>query len=104
LHLNGSQQFTATLGDQFGNPMSMQPQFTYAVNGGGVINQSGLFLAGNTAGGPFTVTATFGPFTATATVTITDAPPAVAQAAAANPNPVAGTSTNLTVLGADDGG
>ena len=31
-------------------------------------------------------------------------PPTVAQPAAANPNPVAGTTTNLSVLGADDGG
>ena len=33
-----------------------------------------------------------------------DEPPTVAQPAAANPNPVTGTTTNLSVLGADDGG
>jgi hypothetical protein len=34
----------------------------------------------------------------------TDQPPTVAQPAAANPNPVNGTTTALSVLGADDGG
>ena len=34
----------------------------------------------------------------------TDAPPTVANAASAAPNPVTGTTTGLSVLGADDGG
>jgi hypothetical protein len=36
--------------------------------------------------------------------TSVDAPPTVATAAAASPNPVPGTTTSLSVLGADDGG
>ena len=46
-----------SLGDQFGNAMMVQPVFAWSVNGGGMINQSGLFTAGNAPGGPFTVTA-----------------------------------------------
>src|SRR6185295_3430936 len=42
-------------------------------------------------------------FTATDGVT-SGTPPTVATAAAANPNPVSGTTSALSVLGADDGG
>src|SRR5205809_6925429 len=42
--------------------------------------------------------------TSSVSVTVVNQPPTVAQPAAANPNPVAGTTTNLSVLGADDGG
>jgi hypothetical protein len=71
----GTQQFTATGFDQFGNPMSPQPAFAWSVSGGGTINTSGLFTAGSTAGGPFTVTATSGSVSGTASVTVTGAPP-----------------------------
>jgi hypothetical protein len=70
----GTKQFTATGLDQFGNPMSPQPTFTWSVSGGGSINSSGLFTAGSTAGGPFTVTASSGSVNGTASVTVT-APP-----------------------------
>src|SRR5712692_9711688 len=47
----GTQQFTATGLDQFGNPMSPQPTFTWSVNGSGnTISSSGLFTAGSTGG------------------------------------------------------
>jgi len=52
-------QFNATGYDQFGNPMSPQPRYL-SVSGGGTISSSGLFTAGSTAGGPFTVTASSG--------------------------------------------
>ncbi len=71
----GTQQFTATGFDQFGNPMSPQPTFTWSVSGGGTINSSGLFTAGSTAGGPFTVTAASGTVSGTASVTVTSVPP-----------------------------
>jgi hypothetical protein len=67
----GTQQFTATGLDQFGQPMSPQPTFSWSVSGGGTINSSGLFTAGGTAGGPFTVTATSGSVNGTASVTVT---------------------------------
>jgi Bacterial Ig-like domain (group 2) len=71
----GSQQFTATGFDQFGNPMNPQPTFTWSVSGGGTISSSGLFTAGSTAGGPFTVTAASGSVSGTASVTVTATPP-----------------------------
>ena len=37
----GTQQFTATGLDQYGNPMSTQPTFTWSVSGGGTISTSG---------------------------------------------------------------
>jgi hypothetical protein len=70
-----TQQFTATGFDQFGTPMNPQPTFTWSVNGGGIISSSGLFTAGSTAGGPFTVTAASGSVSGTASVTVTATPP-----------------------------
>jgi len=43
--------------------------------GGGTISAAGLFTAGSTAGGPFTVTAANGSVNGTAQVTVTSAPP-----------------------------
>jgi len=71
--VNGTQQFTATARDQFGNPMVPQPIFTWTVGGGGTINSSGLFTAGSTPGGPYTVTAASGGVNGTASVTVTSA-------------------------------
>ncbi len=67
----GTQTYTATAKDQFGNTMSPQPTITWTVSGGGTINSAGLFTAGTTAGGPFTVTATSGAKSGTASVTVT---------------------------------
>jgi hypothetical protein len=72
---NGTQQFAATGKDQFGKPMSPQPAFTWSVSGGGSIGTSGLFTAGSTTGGPFTVTASSGSVTGTASVTVTAVAP-----------------------------
>ena len=68
--VNGTQQFTATAKDQSGNTLSSQPSFTWTVNGGGTITSSGLFTAGSTAGGPYTVTASSGGVNVTASVTV----------------------------------
>jgi hypothetical protein len=74
--VNKTQQFSATAYDQFGQPMSPQPTFSWTVSGGGSIGAStGLFTAGSSAGGPFTVTATSGSVNGTASVTITSPPP-----------------------------
>jgi serine protease AprX len=54
--------------------MNPQPTFTWSVSGGGSIDQNGLFTAGSTAGGPFTVTAAGGGKTGTASVTVTGGP------------------------------
>jgi hypothetical protein len=69
-----TQQFSATGLDQYGQPLSPQPGFGWAVNGGGSINSSGLFTAGSIAGGPFTVTASSGSVNGTAGVTVTPLP------------------------------
>src|SRR5207237_8870327 len=76
-------------------------------NVGGTVDSSGLCPAGANGGGPFTVTAadSGSGLQATASVTIQNDAPTVAVAAAGSPNPVTtGTTTNLSVLGADDGG
>src|SRR6185436_6770138 len=57
---NATQQFSATARDQFATALTSQPSFGWTVSGGGTISSSGLFTAGATAGGPFTVTATTG--------------------------------------------
>jgi hypothetical protein len=66
----GSQQFTASARDQFGDPLATQPAVSWSVSGGGSISGSGLFTAGGSAGGPFTVTAGASGVTGTAAVTV----------------------------------
>jgi len=68
-------QFGAAATDQFGAAMSSQPSIAWAVTGGGAISASGLFTAGSSTGGPFTVTATGGGVSGTASVTVSAAPP-----------------------------
>jgi hypothetical protein len=70
----GTRQFTATALDQFAAPLIVQPSISWSVAGGGTISATGLFTAGSTAGGPFTVTATApttGGMSGTAQVTVT---------------------------------
>jgi len=69
--VNGTQQFSATGKDQFGAALAPQPTFAWTVNGGGAVNATtGLFTAGGSAGGPYTVTASAAALTGSATVTI----------------------------------
>jgi PKD repeat protein len=50
IRVNGTQQFRATALDQFGNPLSVQPSFTWSiVSGPGKISNSGLYT-GTTTG------------------------------------------------------
>ena len=76
---SASQQFTATARDQFGATLATQPTFAWTVGGGGGISSSGLFSAGSTAGGPYTVTATAGGNSGTASVTVSSTPTTVYQ-------------------------
>jgi hypothetical protein len=69
--VNTTTQFSAQGLDQFGVAMSPQPSFTWTVTGGGTISGTGLFTAGSTAGGPFTVMAASGAINGTASVTVT---------------------------------
>jgi subtilisin family serine protease len=66
-----TQQFTATGRDQFGGALASQPSFAWTASGGGMISTGGLFTAGATAGGPFTMTAAGGGKSGTAQVTVT---------------------------------
>ncbi len=68
------QQFSATALDQAGTRMDPQPTVSWSVSGGGSISATGMFTAGPTAGGPFTVTATSGSVNGSATVMTTAAP------------------------------
>ena len=98
-----SQQFSATATDQFGNPMATPSLLWSIPSGTGSIDGTGLYTAASTSG-TTTVSATSGGVSATATITVPNEPPTVAVAAAASPDVVTGTSTALSVLGADDGG
>ncbi len=104
--VSATQQFTATGRDQFATNLTTQPTFTWTVSGGGTISSAGVFTAGSTAGGPYTVTATSGGASGTASVTVStiNLAPTIATAATVNPSPVTGTTAALSVLGADDGG
>ena len=79
VNTSASQQFTATARDQFGTNLATQPTFTWTVSGGGTVGTSGLFTAGATAGGPYTVTAQSGGTSGTASVTVSATPTTVYQ-------------------------
>ncbi|MBX7097437.1 MAG: PKD domain-containing protein [Myxococcaceae bacterium] len=101
-----SQPFAASAVDQFAQPLSPAPTFTWGVTGGGTVSSTGVFTAGATAGGPFTVSASAGGKSGTAQVSVSagNQAPTIATAAAASPATVSGASTALSVLGADDSG
>jgi autotransporter-associated beta strand protein len=67
-------QFAATAYDETGNATSPQPAFTWTVSGGGTIDTSGLFTAGSSVGGPYTVTVSSGSLSATAQVAVENIP------------------------------
>jgi hypothetical protein len=99
VNAGGTQQFTATALDQFGGALVNQPAFNWSTTSGS-ITATGVFTS---AGAPATVTATSGGLSDTAQATVNQ-PPTVAALAAASPGTVTGTTTSLSVLGADDGG
>ena len=69
----------------------------------GSIDNTGLFTAPY-ASASVTVTATSGSVSGTTVATVTNAAPTIATSAAATPATVTGTTTALSVLGADDAG
>ena len=103
--VNTTQQFTATVTDQFGYALSGVPITWSVANGGGTISSTGLYTAGSTAGAA-RIQATGAGLTGTDAITVTppNQAPTVATAASATPNPVTSTTTALSVLGADDNG
>ncbi|MFZ5469075.1 MAG: Ig-like domain-containing protein [Myxococcota bacterium] len=74
LQVGNTQRFTATVQDQFNAPLAAQPTLIWSVAGGGVVDATGLFTAGATAGGPFNLTVSGAGLTATAQITIGNAP------------------------------
>ena len=102
VNLTGSQQFTVSANDQFGNPIAPSPTATWSVGGGGTIDGTGLFKAGGIAGGPFTVTAVTATFTGTASVGVIDAPPTISLISPATNSTIAtGTSIALSASAGD---
>ncbi|MFO0756309.1 MAG: DNRLRE domain-containing protein [Byssovorax sp.] len=97
---NATLQLTAVAKDQFGAALSPQPAFTWAVDGGGSIDQAGLFTGDGISTGTFTVAATSGPVTQTAQITLVlnEAPVFVSPPAA---SPATITMPNTTDLTAD---
>ena len=94
----GTRQFAATALDQNGSPMNPQPTFAWSVSGGGTISSSGLFTAGSTAGGPFTVGASSGGINGTASVTVTAPAPDFALSATPTTQSIRqGTAATYTV-------
>ncbi|HEY9228752.1 MAG TPA: hypothetical protein VIP11_19020, partial [Gemmatimonadaceae bacterium] len=70
-----TQQFTASGRDQFGGALVNQPAFTWSTSGGGTVDGLGVYSAGMTSGGPYSVTARSGTISGTASVTISSSPP-----------------------------
>jgi hypothetical protein len=95
-----TKQFTATAYDQFGNALTTQPAFTWSLASGGsnIGPNTGLYTA--PAGtGTDTVQATVGTVTGTASVTY--AQPPTITSISANPSPVTGKTTTLSVTASD---
>ncbi len=98
-----TQQFTASVLDQFGTAIS-SPAVTWSLaSGTGSVSTAGLYTAA-AAAGTASVKATSGSASGTASVTITNAAPTITTAATASPSPVTGKTTTLSVAASDDGG
>ena len=100
----GQQQFTASGRDQYGQPIAAT--YGWSVSGGGTIDPTGLFHAGSTAGGPYSVTAASGIVTGTASVSVTAAPPVLTtiSVAPASTSVAAGGQQQFTASGRDQYG
>jgi hypothetical protein len=99
-----TRQFTATGKDQFGNAMSPQPTFTWTVSGGGTISSTGLFTAGATAGGPYTIKATSGTVSGSASVTVYVPALTTITVSPATANVAVSTTKQFTASGKDQYG
>jgi subtilase family serine protease len=67
-------QFTATALDQFGHAMSVQPNWTWSLSGGGSLSSNGQYTAPATGAGTATVYVSGDGLTQSATVSYTAAP------------------------------
>ncbi len=106
---SGTQAFSASVLNQFGQVMSSPPATTWSISSttSGTINSStGLFTGNATTGGPYVVTATNGTIKAPANLTIhagTTAAPTLATPAAATLGSD-GKTVSFSILGADAAG
>lgn len=98
LNAGGTQQFRAAAYDQFGVAWE-SAEFAWA-SSVGHITAEGLLTASDTSA-TGTVTASSGSVSGSGAVTVTNSAPTVVAAAAATPGTVTGTTTMLSVLGAD---
>jgi plastocyanin len=104
LNENQTQPLNAVARDQFGDPLSTQPTINWSLAGGiGDIDSTGVYTS-NGAAGSAVISATAAGITGHGWVTVRNAAPTVVTAAAAAPATVTGTTTALSILGADDGG
>ncbi len=104
LAVGATQQFTAVGKDASGNVVTIAPTWA-VINGGGSVNASGLFTAGNVPGAyANTVQVSSGGIAATATVNVSAGPLATITV---TPNPVsllAGATQQFTAVGKDASG
>jgi outer membrane lipoprotein-sorting protein len=89
------QTFTAAAKDQFGAALASSPTFAWTTSGGGSIDAAGVYTAGSSAGGPFSVNADSAGKRGSASVTISAAPA---------PQPQSFAAGESSVLGLDDSG
>lgn len=99
--IEGTLQFTAVVKDADGNTLSATPTWSVA-HGGGTINSSGLFTAGDIAAMfANTVVATSGSATSASTVTVTAGPLATIAVTPSTVNLLAGATQQFTAAGKD---
>jgi hypothetical protein len=100
---SGTQQFLAAAKDQFNNNILPAPALSWTATSG-TIDAVGFYTA-PPSGTSDTVRAQSGAVISnSAAVTIANITPTVAAPAVISPLPIVGTTANLSVLGADDGG
>jgi len=74
-----TQNFSATVEDQFGDSLAVQPVLTWTIPAAaGTVDSAGVVMAATAAGGPFMLTATAGTVSGTSQVTIAAGPDTVA--------------------------
>jgi hypothetical protein len=105
---NATQSFTATAHDQFGSALDSSPAFAWTASGGGTISSGGVFTAGSSAGGPFTISAASNGASGTASVTVNAAadttPPTGSISINGGAFIVSGSEVTLTLDASDPSG
>lgn len=77
VQIGATQQLSAAVNDQFGNPIAQPPSIVWSTTGGGTVN-GGLFAA-SAAGGPFVATAACAAATGAANILVTSPAPPQSQ-------------------------